>query len=285
VECPQRHTAFVSPEFLPRWINSIGVFHCSAAIKCHDAAVVSTLASRTIAPFWRFLRRKQLEKNWMIIKSVTTTLAATGLLTMLGGTSASAQSFAAPWTGPYLGASVGTGTAKTIWSSADFNNFESKGGRALGGLQGGYNFQTGNIIVGAEADYMFSSLKGSATCPNGVVTCGSDTKGLGSVRGRLGWAIAPPAMLYFTGGLAWGNTQWSATPTLGGTSANFSHTSAGYVFGGGAEFLLAKNWSLKAEYLHYNLGSIRTAPGEFVANAVDLKPRADTFKLGVNFKF
>jgi outer membrane immunogenic protein len=241
---------------------------------------------RTVAALRRFLLpQQQQEKTSMNLRKTFGTPVAAALMAILGGAAAHAQASANPWSGPYLGASVGTGTAKTIWSSADFNSFDSKGGRALGGLQGGYNFQNGSIVLGAEADYMFSSLKGTATCPGGLVTCTSDTKGLGSLRGRLGWAIAPPAMLYFTGGLAWGNTQWSATPTLGGPSANFTHTSAGYVLGGGAEFLLAKNWSLKAEYLHYNLGSIRTAPGEFIGNAVDLKPRADTFKLGVNFKF
>jgi outer membrane immunogenic protein len=221
----------------------------------------------------------------MNLRKTSGLISAAALSIAVSGTAVVAQSTSNPWTGPYLGASVGTGTAKTIWSSADFPIFDSKGGRALGGLQGGYNVQNGSIVFGAEADYMFSSLKGTAACPGGIATCISNTKGLGSLRGRLGWAIAPPAMLYFTGGLAWGNTQWSATPNIGGPSANFSHTSAGYVLGGGAEFLLSKNWSLKAEYLHYNLGSIRTAPGEFVGNAIDLKPRADTFKLGVNFRF
>jgi outer membrane immunogenic protein len=212
-------------------------------------------------------------------------LSTAALLAVLGTSSTMAQSSSNPWTGPYLGASVGTGSAKTVWSSADFNSFETKGGRALGGLQGGYNFQTGSIIVGVEGDYMFSNLKGNANCPGGGVTCTSDTKGLGSLRGRMGWAIAPPAMLYFTGGLAWGNTQWSATPNGGGAASNFSQTSTGYALGAGAEFLLNKNWTLKAEYLHYNLGTVRTGAGEFIGNAVDLKPRADTFKLGVNFKF
>ncbi len=221
----------------------------------------------------------------MNLRTIFGLLAAAALLSVMSGTTAHAQSPANPWSGPYLGVSVGTGTAKTIWSGADFNSFDSKGSRAIGGLQGGYNFQNGSIVIGAEADYTVSNLKGTATCPGGLVTCSSDTKGLGSLRGRLGWAIAQPAMLYFTGGLAWGNTQWSSTTKVNGPLANFSHLSAGYVLGGGAEFLLNKNWSLKAEYLHYHLGSVRTAPGEFVSNAVDLKPRADTVKLGVNFKF
>ncbi len=221
----------------------------------------------------------------MTIRPMKAVLAAAALLAAAGASNALAQSAANPWTGPYLGASVGTGSAKTVWSSADFNSFETKGGRALGGLQGGYNFQTGSIILGVEGDYMFSNLKGSTDCPGGGVTCASDTKGLGSLRGRMGWAIAPPAMLYFTGGLAWGNTQWTATPNGGGATSSFSQTSTGYALGAGAEFLLNKNWTLKAEYLHYNLGSVRTGAGEFIGNAVDLKPRADTFKLGVNFKF
>ncbi len=219
----------------------------------------------------------------MTMHSVRKTAVLAALaLTAAAGNAAAQYNSSPSWTGPYLGASVGLGTAKTIWSSADF---ESKGRGAVGGLQAGYNWQTGSIIVGAEGDYLFSGLKGSGDCLGATATCSSNTRGLGSLRGRLGWAIAPPAMLYFTGGLAWGNTQWSATPTGGGPAASFSHTSAGYALGGGAEFMLSDKWTLKAEYLHYNLGTVQAGAGQFLTTAADLKPRADTFKLGINFKF
>jgi outer membrane immunogenic protein len=197
----------------------------------------------------------------------------------LGTTAASAQNFS----GPYLGASIGAGTAKTIWSSADFNTFETGGRSAIGGLQAGYNWQMGSALLGIEGDYMFGRLKGDTNCPNPASTCASSTDRLGSLRARAGWVVAPPIMLYFTAGLAWGNTNLASTSAS--ASNSFTHSSTGYALGGGAEFFLNDKWTLKAEYLRYNLGTIHASATDFGGSGIDFKPRADTFKLGLNFKF
>jgi outer membrane immunogenic protein len=265
---------------------SAGVDLCAqvqtcAAIECQANAFGRPLLRRTKDAFGIFLRTKQSEIRIMPVSITRSSVLAT-VVAMATTAAASAQYNNAPnWTGPYLGASVGAGTAKTIWSAADFET-SSKG--AIGGVQTGYNWQTGSVVLGVEGDYLFSNAKGSVDCLGGS-TCSSTTHGLGTLRGRLGWAIAPPAMLYFTGGLAWGNTEWSAMPNTGGTQASFSHASRGTAFGGGAEYMLSSNWTLKAEYLHYNLGTVHAGGGDFLSGPVDLKTRADTFKLGVNFKF
>src|SRR3954451_23189494 len=81
-----------------------------------------------------------------------------------------------------------------------------------------------------------------------------------------------PALLYATGGLAYGRTDLAYTGTIGfpiaptgvlsGTSSN-SRTSLGYALGGGLEYAFWKNWSIKAEYLYYNLGRHSTISGSF----------------------
>ena len=193
------------------------------------------------------------------------------------------------WTGFYLGASAGGGTSKDNW---DINNggavFSDRGHGGLAGLQTGYNWQSGSILLGLEADYLWSGIKGSTDCPGGGFTCGHDLKGLGSARARLGWVAAPSAMIYFTGGLGWGSSRWTAKDSVTGSLAGggaTSRTSTGWALGGGVEFLLNNNWTVKGEYLHYDFGRFSASPADFGGTPVNFKLSADTFKIGLNYKF
>ena len=60
-----------------------------------------------------------------------------------------------------------------------------------------------------------------------------------------------PALLYATGGLAFGEVDTRVSPTDGVNSVSFSsdEVKAGYAVGGGIEWAFAPNWSLKSEYL------------------------------------
>ena len=73
------------------------------------------------------------------------------------------------------------------------------------------------------------------------------------------------ALWYATGGAAWGRVE--DIVTLAGTpgyflsgattsAATFSHDKAGWTIGAGVEAPLARDWSLKAEYLYVDLGSV-----------------------------
>ena len=96
---------------------------------------------------------------------------------------------------------------------------------------------------------------------------------LATVRGRIGYLVTPSALLYFTGGGAWADVGYSASATNEGSSyvasTSFSKTVSGYVLGGGIEWALWSNWSLRTEYLFYHLNTstavntYNTGPGNF----------------------
>jgi outer membrane immunogenic protein len=87
------------------------------------------------------------------------------------------------------------------------------------------------------------------------------------LRGRLGWTPTPPLLVYATGGLAYGHVQtdasfsgqtfFSGTQLItGSTAISQSDTRAGWTVGGGLEWMFAPQWSVKAEYLYYDLGTV-----------------------------
>ena len=105
----------------------------------------------------------------------------------------------------------------------------TSGGTDLeGGLFGGqigYNWQTSNWVLGFETDIQWANQRGSRTflcnglaclpgltvLPAGVVGSGAviDQKleWFGTFRGRGGFLVTPTALLYATGGLAYGSVQ------------------------------------------------------------------------------
>lgn len=186
----------------------------------------------------------------------------------------------------------------------------------LGGGQFGYNWQQNALVYGLEADFDFSGMKASASAPffvNG--TEGGDLAGFtgnvglqqkldyfGTVRGRLGWA-SDSVLLYGTGGFAWGhvsttfntfgvmqNAPGMFTPAQLAAIQNGGYASAsdirvGFAVGAGAEWKVARNWSVKAEYLFVDLlggGQTLIIPGG-VATAGNLP--VQTARVGVNYFF
>lgn len=168
-------------------------------------------------------------------------------------------------------------------------------GNFLGGAQAGFNYSLSpTLLAGIEAD-----IQGSALRENGSVTTLSPVAGagggatwqtqitasrsldyLGTLRGRAGFTSGG-WLLYATGGLAYGgvgsNTSIAQSgfftacpgcvvPTPASSSGSFSGTLVGYAVGGGAEWRLASNWSAKAEYLYYDLGSVSYSNGSLAFN-------------------
>jgi outer membrane immunogenic protein len=195
------------------------------------------------------------------------------------------------WSGFYIGGNVGYGwgTGGTDVSGVPSNaaldissmTLGDKSRGVIGGAQIGYNWQMGSIVTGLEADIQGSGIKGAASAPFGFAsgapatnTFSTDSKlsWFGTVRGRLGVVVAPALMFYGTAGLAYGQTEHSANLNERfGTSNNFNFganansTKVGWAAGAGAEWAFARNWSLKAEYLHIDLGSV-SADGVLVDN-------------------
>src|SRR6185369_11075242 len=124
-----------------------------------------------------------------------------------------------------------------------------------------------SLLTGIEADIQGSGLKGSSEAP------GRDLAGtiratlistekltwFGTVRGRLGVTVTPELLLYASGGLAYGQIDASADNISLNTNrfpASVSKTKAGWTAGAGGEWMLARNWSAKLEYLYLDLGDV-----------------------------
>src|SRR6202171_6254672 len=101
------------------------------------------------------------------------------------------------WTGFYVGGHLGGAFACS-------QRLEGSGGRFMGGVQGGFDYQFAtNWVVGAEAQYSWlsNSNNNGVLFPGGVLVTSKNDQ-LGSVTGRLGYAWGP-ALLSAKGGYAW----------------------------------------------------------------------------------
>src|SRR5438552_3765478 len=78
------------------------------------------------------------------------------------------------WTGPYVGAHLGYG-----WGSADSTDLSG----FVGGVQGGYNIQSNQFVMGLEGDIGLANIDKSS----GGTKASIDS--LGSVRARAGFAF------------------------------------------------------------------------------------------------
>jgi len=181
------------------------------------------------------------------------------------------------WTGFYVGVNAGYswGKADTDASASvviDGVAFDAAGSRsanlngALGGGQIGYNWQSQRWVYGIEADFQGTGENGliSACVDVACARASYDLDWFGTLRGRVGYLLQPRALLYLTGGLAYGHVSAELSvshPDIGTLSVSDSATKAGWVIGGGLEWALGGNWMLRAEYLYMDLGSMRTQLG------------------------
>ncbi|MEJ1160733.1 outer membrane protein [Prosthecomicrobium sp. N25] len=183
------------------------------------------------------------------------------------------------WTGAYVGANVGyrwlDDKASGAAGRANLNS-----GSAAGGLQAGYLFQTGPMVYGAELDATYGRNSKSANVPGGRIDAAMDWQG--SARGRLGFAF-DRVLVYGTGGVAVAN--FDSDGHGGGKTATNSDTRVGWTAGGGLEYALSKNVSLRGEYLYSDFGRNSVSyPGTGLGGSKqDLT--SHLARLGVNFKF
>ena len=170
------------------------------------------------------------------------------------------------WNGAYVGVNLGYQWGQvTNWGSAKPNGL-------MGGGQVGYNWQFGQVVVGAEAD-----LQGSGANDTFAAYKFSNPW-FGTVRGRTGYAMNN-VLIYATGGLAYGGGRVD----LG--AFNETQTHLGWTLGAGVEVGLTPNWSAKAEYQYYNFGNTTVTAGP--ADTIGARFRNDehTAKVGVNYRF
>jgi len=201
------------------------------------------------------------------------------------------------WTGFYVGANLGGafGNSRTSFNLAGLQppSFDTELRGVIGGAQAGYNWQSGPLVLGLEADIDATSLSGDRTAPCIAPLCGALSASysqkvpwFGTVRPRIGYATGS-FLVYATGGLAIGDVDTSATATVGPLAATHSQseTRSGFAVGGGAEMALAPRWTARIEYLYVDLG--RSTTTYLAAPLLTSKARVDVnlIRTGLNFHF
>jgi outer membrane immunogenic protein len=241
------------------------------------------------------------------------------------------------WDGFYIGVTAGYDAA---WHHCDdLNNLdvlpETAVGCAdqfrsygfIGGGTLGYNWQKGSFVWGLETDFSgltnrsSTSLSIPGACTPGtfqfeLAKCGygwqfsNSINWLWTVRPRIGLAV-DRTLVYFTAGFALGGVQnslWS-TGSCGPGGCNFDEpffavttgkTAIGYAVGGGLEYALTPNWSIKGEALYVNfesrtptftplLGGVPTGGGFIIFPDGPFNIRWDNslvlIRAGLNYRF
>jgi outer membrane immunogenic protein len=183
------------------------------------------------------------------------------------------------WTGFYLGGSAGVG-----WGSedpTDINQYAGAEGAIpaashtwrypmgttfIGGVGVGYDHQFGMFVAGLEGDFGYIHQTGSGRDPLSPGLDVLSTAHLGDwyamIAGRAG-VVYDRALFYGKVGGVW--TPMSATITdscvaapCGPLTISATGKASGQpslVYGGGIEYLLSPNWSVKLEYLNWSLGT------------------------------
>ncbi len=193
------------------------------------------------------------------------------------------------WTGIYVGGQIGYAWGKNNFDFADnfgdFNNSSLNASGVIGGAHVGYNLQLNRFVIGLEGDVDGSSQNNSfngvlpfgtslaaggviATPLGGAFTINQNHSIEGSIRGRAGYTWNR-LLLYATGGVAFGGFNGNVSGNFPGGvfgpnatvflpfggSASASTTRVGWTVGGGLEYAVTDNWSIRAEYRFTKFGN------------------------------
>jgi outer membrane immunogenic protein len=226
------------------------------------------------------------------------------------------------WTGFYVGATAGyafgdrdvTTSGKDPATRLNVANrlrppsigIDSEGFTVGGTL--GYNVQLENmpVVFGLEADIAYTDLSETSRYSTPPLMGPGSIKSrfkqemelFGTVRGRLGYAFGQ-FMVYGTGGLAYGDVKTSArffNNSAGGGALGFKDSKSGlefgYTVGGGVEYAITENISVKTEYLYYDLGDTKlnvnrtaAAPAGQTGYKSKFENDGHIVRAGVNYRF
>jgi len=199
------------------------------------------------------------------------------------------------WSGPYFGASAGY-----AWSASTDQlglrgdqptGLFSQGG--LGGVEAGYNFQVSRYVLGVEAEFDLADIGNSKHDQLYGDNFSSRLRYFGALRDRVGYAF-DRALVYVDGGLAYGGLSSNVNgPILNGSPYTFSGAAIGYTLGGGVEYALTNNWSIRGEYQFMDFGkndpaNAAGAPYAGIAGGGWATVRRDQyhiFRVGVAYTF
>jgi outer membrane immunogenic protein len=164
------------------------------------------------------------------------------------------------WSGFYAGANLGY-----EWGKVSNSSVEPSG--IAGGVQAGYNWQSGQWVFGGETDIQISAADDT------FAPWKFSNPWFGTLRARGGYAMSN-ILIFATLGLAYGDVT-GETGSLDETK-----TQVGWTGGLGMEVGFTPNWSAKVEYLYMDLGS-----RSYSITGVDNGLSASLLRFGVNYHF
>ncbi len=185
------------------------------------------------------------------------------------------------WSGVYIGGQVGYD-----WGTASFADPLGPAPRlnqsgVIGGAHIGYNYQVSQFVFGLEGDVNGASTRAGNTF-NGLAYGLHENEDF-SIRGRIGYAF-DRILVYATGGGAYGNFHTSYNDGVAFDSFNNGHF--GWTVGGGIEYAIDNNWSVRAEYRYTDYGSQTDSPvfSDF-GRPIDRHIRDNRVQAGFSYKF
>jgi outer membrane immunogenic protein len=259
-------------------------------------------------------------KHLVLALAATTLLSGAALAADLPAYEPAPLAVASPggydWTGFYVGLQGGG-----IWGDVDTDTFPLPSPAVfgddqfsqstdldgfLGGLEAGFNWQSGMFVFGVEGDISAANVDGNSvfgelplfpgpgTDPGSSQTVDVDMNWFGTLRVRAGITPMDRVLLFASGGLAVADVDYTVVTDYVGAPFRYpgssSDTEFGWTIGGGAEVALGSRWTVKAEYLYFDLGD-----ETIVANPVAPNPpfqvqttqdiTGHLGRVGVNFRF
>jgi outer membrane immunogenic protein len=185
------------------------------------------------------------------------------------------------WSGLYIGLNAGyafTNLSETVSGGGGSGSATIPGG--IGGVQIGYNYQTGPLVMGFEADFDGSMATKSITA--GISSGTAQIPWVGMLRGRLGYAF-DRFMIYATAGGA--ATQLISTVNVGAVgSASTTFTHGAWTAGAGFEAAITDDLSACVEYLYVGTGNFNVAQVGPPTVTVTGRLQENLVRAGVNYR-
>ncbi len=204
--------------------------------------------------------------------ALVTPVMASDLNGSLKDTSEAAEPF--NWGGFYLGAGAGFGVGQaendvTVYETKDpkkalpfVPSIDELSG-AIYGAYAGVNMQRDRIVFGGEVSINGTDISGTSTVPGllgSLVQTETEIEWYATAVARLGVASGK-TLFYGFGGVAWADVSSKSTGTLGlalpGASVTLREDDEmhlGWTAGLGIEHALGKNFVVRVEYSHVDLG-------------------------------
>lgn len=207
-----------------------------------------------------------------------------GFSVLLGGGS-NRNEAASPlfdWSGAYLGVQGALLRARSQFQFPGAGTATDDADLSGGGFgaTAGYNWQTGNLVLGLEGDVVLPDAKSFTYCPNAAFICATELKSLATVRARAGFARGN-VLLYLSAGVAVADLNAEAVFRGNGAAVGIlDDFVSGLTAGVGAEWRLHERWSAKAEYHYLDFGTIRVPQA-----GTDIRIAGHLWRLGLNWHF